>query len=149
MDVNEILTVAQTVAIISALLVTLYFALRQTKAFELDMEARVLTDLNEQMHRIGGIFIEHPELLSVISDGKRPKGPELPFTYYILFFCAHVYHMRERGLLQDNEWNGWRQWMRNAFHAGTLGTTWRDSNMESWIDPGFREFVKRELLAPD
>jgi hypothetical protein len=66
--------------------------------------------------------------------------------YYLLFFCAHIYHMRQRGILGDNEWSGWLQWMRNAFQFGTIGQSWKDSEMGSWFDPAFRDFVNSELV---
>lgn len=44
-------------AIIAALLVTLYFARRQIQALGVDLETRVLNDLDEKFHRIGEIFI--------------------------------------------------------------------------------------------
>jgi hypothetical protein len=145
---SDLLSVVQTIAIIAALLVTLYFSRRQMQAFTVDLETRVLNDLDEKFHRIGEIFIERPELVQSIYRTTAHVSSEVPFTYYVVFFCAHIYHMRQRGVLQDNEWEGWLQWMRNAFRLGTLGQSWTEANIGSWVDPAFREFVERELLAP-
>jgi len=32
---------------------------------------------------------------------------------------AYLYAMRQRKVLDDNEWAGWLQWMKYAFHRGT------------------------------
>jgi hypothetical protein len=143
----DLLSVVQTIAIISALLVTLYFSRRQMQAFTTDLETRVLNDLDEKFHRIGEILIDKPHLVHSIYRTPETPSAAVPFHYYVLFFCAHIFHMRERKILQDNEWTGWLQWMRNAFRFGELGQYWKDAEVETWFDPAFRTFVATELLA--
>jgi hypothetical protein len=144
---EDLLALVQTVAIIAALLITLYFSRRQMLALKVDLESRVLADINEQFHNIGQLFIERPELISAIHQSPYKVGPEIGFAYYVLYFCAHIFHMRQRGILADNEWTGWLQWMRNAFQQGTLASTWKEISMESWFDPAFAEFVRTDLLS--
>ena len=144
---SDLLSLVQTVAIIAALLVTLYFSRRQVQALAVDLETRVLNDIDEKFHRIGDVFLERPELIRLIYRTPGVVGPEVPLAYYVLFFCAHIFHMRQRKVLADNEWAGWRQWMANAFQYGTLAKDWKEGQMESWFDPAFREFVDREFLA--
>ena len=31
--------------------------------------------------------------------------------FYVLWTCAHAFAMRQRKVLDDNEWAGWLQWM--------------------------------------
>lgn len=143
----DLLSLVQTIAIIGALALTIYFSRRQIKAFEIDLETRVLNDLDEKFHRVGDILIERPELVQTIYRTPVTPGIDVPFSYYLLFFCAHIFHMRERGILRDNEWLGWFQWMKNAFEFGTLRTYWTEGRMESWFDRSFRDFVNRELLT--
>ena len=145
-DVAVVLSLAQTIAIIAALLLTLYFSRKQLEGFRIDLETRVLSDVDEKFHRIGEIFIEKPELVHTIYKTPEALGPDLPFTYYALFFCAHIFHMRQRGIMGTNEWTGWLQWMKNAFRYGTLANTWREAEMESWFDPDFQRFVREQLL---
>ncbi|MCI4363009.1 MAG: hypothetical protein L3K13_01705 [Thermoplasmata archaeon] len=142
----DLLSVVQTIAIIGALVMTVYFSRRQIQAFTTDLETRVLNDIDEKFHRIGEILIEKPHLVQSIYQTPTVTGADIPFTYYVLFFCAHLHHMRERKILQDNEWAGWLQWMRNVFQYGELGRQWVEAKMESWFDPSFREFVRTELL---
>ena len=145
---SDLLSLVQTVAIIAALVVTLYFSRRQVRALAVDLESRVLNEIDEKFHRIGEVFIERPELVSTIYRLPTTPDVEVPFTYSLLFFCAHIFHMRERHLLADNEWDGWFQWMRNAFAFGTIGRSWTEGRMGPWFDPAFQAFVEKELLRP-
>ncbi|MCI4318599.1 MAG: hypothetical protein L3J87_01565 [Thermoplasmata archaeon] len=148
----ELLTLVQTVAIIVAIVIAVYFSRRQIQALSADLEARVLNDLDEKLHRMGEIFMEKPEFVRVLYDAPPEPGPgsvfeaEAAFAYYVMFFCAHCFHMRQRGILGDNDWAGWLQWTKNAFQHGRLGKYWKEAEMNAWVDPAFREFVDREIL---
>ncbi|TLZ67908.1 MAG: hypothetical protein E6K09_04945 [Methanobacteriota archaeon] len=71
----------------------------------------------------------------------------MAFAFYVMFFCSHAYHMRQRGILSDNDWAGWLQWTKNAFRSGRLGKYWKEAEMQAWVDPAFREFINREVLG--
>jgi hypothetical protein len=141
------LAVAQTVAIIGALVLTLYFSQKQVKAQAADLETRVLNDLDEKAHHLVEIFVQKPELIRIIYNTPTGVTPEVPASYYVQFMCSHIYHMRQRGILGDNEWAGWLAWMKNAFRYGTIGDHWKEEEMAGWFDPAFRDFVDRELLG--
>lgn len=151
-DFSELLTLVQTVAIIIAIVIAVYFSRRQIQALTTDLEARVVNDLDEKLHRMGEIFIEKPEFVRILNDfpstgdNAANFGPETAFAYYVMFFCAHCFHMRQRGIISDNDWAGWLQWTRNAFHDGKLGKYWKEYEMSAWVDPAFREFVDREVI---
>jgi len=55
--------------------------------------------------------------------------------------------MRERNVLNDNEWTGWLLWMRNCFKYGTISEDWKQIQSERWLSPFFENFVTREILA--
>ena len=57
--------------------------------------------------------MEDPSIGKVI-DNQVPSR-ELAFLFYILWICSHAHAMRQRKVLDDNEWAGWLQWMRNCF----------------------------------
>jgi hypothetical protein len=144
---SELLTLVQTIAIIAALLVTLYFSQRQIRAMRVDLETRVLNDVDEKFHHIAEMFIERPELNRIVYQGPSGGGPEIPAAAYILYFCAHIFHMRQRGILSDNEWDGWLRWMHTSFQFGTIATMWKEHAVEEWFDPAFRRFVEHELVG--
>lgn len=71
---------------------------------------------------------------------------ELAFAYYILFICSHAYAMRQRKVLNDHEWTGWLQWMRNCFKYGTIGEQWEQIESERWFNPDFENFLNEEII---
>ncbi len=96
------------------------------------------------------MFMQDPELLNVVVKPPPSGFSRLePAAYYTFSICAHAYHMRERKVLGENEWAGWLQWMKNAFHQGTLVKYWKEERMDEWFDPAFRKFVNKELIPPN
>src|SRR5437879_10332721 len=59
----ELLTLVQTVAIIIAIVIAVYFSRRQIQALDTDTAARAMNDLDEKLHRMGATLIEDPEFL--------------------------------------------------------------------------------------
>jgi hypothetical protein len=49
--------------------------------------------------------------------------------------------MVQRKVLDDNEWAGWLQWMRNCFRKGTIKETWKQVESDRWFNP-FSELHK-------
>src|SRR3989441_2595103 len=78
----ELLTLVQTVAIIVAIVIAVYFSRRQIQALDTDTEARVMNDLDEKLHRIGEIFMENPEFVPVLNDDAAVSnfGAEVAFA---------------------------------------------------------------------
>jgi hypothetical protein len=66
-----------------------------------------VSDLNEKMHRLTQMAVERPELVRIISNIESDLTSETAYTYHILNTLAHVFHMRQRKVVNDNEWTGW------------------------------------------
>jgi hypothetical protein len=72
------------------------------------------------------------------------NSPEVAYPYDILFTFAHVFHMRQRKVLKDNEWTGWLRWMKSAFEHGSIMEIWQSTiEMEKWFDPASRNLSIR------
>jgi hypothetical protein len=72
--------------------------------------------MDERMHEITQMGVGQPELIKVLSNiPANYSSPEVAFAYYILYTSAHVFHMWQRGVLNDNEWTGWLRFMKSAF----------------------------------
>jgi hypothetical protein len=54
---------------------------------------------------------------------------EAAYTYHILYTFAHVFHMRQRKVVSDNEWTGWLRVMKSCFKQGKIREYW-ESNLE-------------------
>jgi hypothetical protein len=143
----EYFGMGEAIGIIATLFVILYFSRRQMQTLSVDIETKVLNDLDERMHELTRMGIERPELIRVVSKVESHWSSEVAYAYHILFTFAHVFHMRKRKLLSDNEWTGWLRWMKSAFDQGMIKEIWKDKiEMEKWFDPAFQEFVDKELI---
>ncbi|HYT43732.1 MAG TPA: hypothetical protein VEP90_15440 [Methylomirabilota bacterium] len=117
--ISDMLSIAQTVGIVGTLLIALFLSKREVRDLSIDIETKVLSDLDEKMHRLEEHLLERPELARVINN-VRSLSPEAVYAFDVLNVFSHAYDMRERKVLNDNEWFGWVEWMRNCFRLGTI-----------------------------
>ena len=54
----DILQIAQTIGTVGTLLITLYFSNRQIRGLSIDIETKVIRDLDEKMHRLEEHLLE-------------------------------------------------------------------------------------------
>ncbi|MGB8102456.1 MAG: hypothetical protein WCE96_12360 [Nitrososphaeraceae archaeon] len=142
----EIFGMAEAIALIGTLFVILYFSRKQAQSLSVDIETKVLNDLAERMHAQVEILIGRPQLTKVLSKVDE-QSPELAYAYDILFTFAHAFHMRQRKVLNDNEWTGWVRWYKSAFKEGRLMEIWQTTiEMEKWFDPAFHDFINTEIV---
>lgn len=143
---TEYFGMGEALGIIGTLFVILYFSRKQTQKLSVDIETKVLNDLAQRMHVLHQVLIESPQLIKVVSKVDT-NSPEVAYAYDILFTFAHVFHMRQRKVLSDNEWIGWLRWMKSAFEQGEIREIWESTiEMEKWFDPAFQQFVDKELI---
>ena len=126
---GDALSLAQTIGIIGTMVLTLYFSKRQIQSMSIDQQTKVLNDLDEKVRKMAELIIEKPSMQKVIYKLEKPSE-ELAFVYYILWICSHAYAMRERNVLNDEEWTGWLHWMKNCFKYGTIGEQWKQIQSE-------------------
>src|ERR687887_1102317 len=141
---SDMLSIAQTIGLVGTMVLTLIFSKRQIQSLSIDQQTRVLNDLDEKVRKMAEIIIEKPAMQKVIYELEKPSE-ELAFGYYILFICSHAYSMRQRKVLNEDEWTGWLQWMRNCFKYGTIGEQWKQIQSERLFNPAFEEFINREI----
>src|SRR5207247_9956468 len=140
-EFSDILSIAQTVGIIGTLLIALFLSRREVRDLTVDIETKVLSDLDEKMHRLEEHLLERPELASVINN-VRSLSPEAVYAFDVLNVFSHAYDM-----LNDNEWYGWVQWMRNCFRLGTIKQHWNRMQENHWYDPTFEDFINKQVIA--
>ena len=144
---TEYFGMGEAIGIIATMFVVLYFSRKQMEVLSVDIETKILNDLDERMHQITNIMIERPELIKVVSKVESDWSSDVAYAYHILFTFAHVFHMRTRKVLSDNEWTGWLRWMKSSFDQGMIKDIWKNKiEMEKWFDPAFQEFVDKELI---
>ncbi len=112
----------------------------------MDIETKILNDMDERIHGLTQMAVERPELIRVVNNVERDLSSDVAYSYHILYTFAHVYHMRQRGVVGDNEWTGWLRWMKSAFRHGTISEIWKNNvEVEKWFDPAFQQFINKEL----
>jgi hypothetical protein len=143
----EIFSMGEAAALIATLFVMLYFSKKQAQSLSVDIETKVLNDLAERMHAQVEILVERPQLIKVLNKVDA-ESSEMAYAYDILFTFAHAFHMRQRKVLNDNEWTGWIRWYRSAFKQGSLMEIWQKTiEMEKWFDPAFHDFINKEIVS--
>ena len=50
--ITDVLSIAQTVGIVGTLLIALFLSRREVRELSIDIETKVLSDLDEKMHRL-------------------------------------------------------------------------------------------------
>ena len=144
--ISDILSIAQTVGIIGTLIIALFLSRKDVRDLSIDIETKVLSDLDEKMHRLEEHLLERPELARVINN-VRSLSPEAVYAFDVLNVFSHAYDMRERKVLNDNEWFGWVQWMRNCFRLGTIKEHWNQMQENHWYDPTFEDIINKQVIA--
>ena len=93
--ITDVLSIAQTVGIVGTLLIALFLSRREVRELSIDIETKVLSDLDEKVHRLEEHLLERPELASVINN-VRSLSPERVYAFDVLNVFSHVYEMREK-----------------------------------------------------
>ena len=146
--IAEYFSTAEALGIVATLFVILYFSRKQMQALSADIETKILNDMDERIHDLTRMGVERPELIRVVNNVERDLSSDVAYSYHILYTFAHAYHMRQRGVVSDNEWKGWLRWMKSAFRHGTISQIWKNNiEVEKWFDPAFQEFIDKELVS--
>ena len=145
--IAEYFGMAEALGIIGTMFIVLYFSRKQMQSLSVDIQTKVLNDLDEKVRKMAEIIVEKPSMQKVIYKLENPSD-ELAFAYYILFICSHAYSMHQRNVLSEDEWTGWLQWMRNCFKYGTLSEQWKKLiQAERWFNPSFENFINKEIAS--
>jgi hypothetical protein len=56
-----------------------------------DIETKVLSDLDEKMHGLTQMAVEKPQLIRIVSNVESDLTEEIEFTYHLLHTFAHAY----------------------------------------------------------
>src|SRR5919199_6192313 len=122
--IAEYFGMAEALGIIATLFVILYFSRKQMQSLSVDIETKVLSDLDEKIHDLTQMAVEKPQLMRIVSNVESDLTEEIAFTYHLLHTFAHAYHMYQRKVVSDNEWTGWLRMMRSCFEQGKIREYW-------------------------
>lgn len=140
---SDILSLAQTIGIVGSLVMAVYFSKLEISHLSREFQTQVTSDLNERMHRIGEIIIEHPDLSKLLN---QTEPPEQVFAIYILSVYNQAFNMHRRKLVSEAIWTGWMQMMKSSFRDGTIGLHWEKINADSRFSSEFRHFINNTII---
>jgi hypothetical protein len=78
--VAELISLAEAVGIIATLFVIFYFSRREMKSVSIDIETKVLNDLDEKIHAMAEMTVHRPELTKILNKNQGNQSPELVFA---------------------------------------------------------------------
>ena len=139
----ELFEMGEAVGIIATFIVVLYYSRKDSQKLSIDIESKILNDLDDKMHNLSEITISNPELGEIFDKGAGSQSAKQACATYALNVFAHAYHMHQRGILKENEWNAWNRTIRSTFRKGTIGGYWRASEIETLLDPRLSKFYKQ------
>jgi len=99
--ISDMLSIAQTIGIVGTLLISLFLSKREVRDLSTDIETKVLSDLDEKVHRLEEHLLERPELARVINN-VQSLSPDRVYAFDVLNVFSHAYDMHERKVLNDN-----------------------------------------------
>src|SRR5919197_3428604 len=148
LGIAEYFGMAEALGIIATLFVVLYFSRKQMQSLSVDIETKVLSDLDEKIHNLTQMAVEKPQLIRIVSNvNESDLTEEIAFTYHLLHTFAHAYHLHQRKVVSDNEWTGWIRMMRSCFEHGKIREYWEGGlELEKWFDPAFEDFIDKEVV---
>jgi len=98
------------------------------------------------MRRLEEDLLERPDLARIINN-VQSLSPEGVYSFDVLNVFSHAHDMRERKVLNDNEWYSWVEWMRTCFRLGTIKENWKRIQESKWYYPAFEDFINNEVVA--
>src|SRR5919198_2442140 len=139
----------EAVGIVATFAMAFYYSRKQMQKLSVDIETKVLSDLDEKMNDLTHMAVEKPQLMTIVSYVDSDLTEEIPYSYHLLHTFAHAYHMYQRKVVSDNEWTGWLRMMRTCFEQGKIREYWESGlELEKWFDPAFEDFIDNEIVIP-
>jgi hypothetical protein len=98
----EIIGMGGALGIIGTMFIVLYFSMKQSQGFTVDIETKVLNDLNEKVRKMAEIIIEKPSMQKVMYKLEKPSE-ELAFAYYIysILTCQYFSSLLMKGIIPN------------------------------------------------
>ena len=145
LSIVDFFIILEAVGIIATLGVMLFYSRKQTKELSTNIESNILSDLDSKLHNLMEIAISKPEMIRVF-DKNQTQSPEQACAVYALNVFAYAFHMRQRGILKEDEWDGWVRTISEVFNKGSISEHWKKLDLETRFNPKFQSFINNEIL---
>ena len=81
----------EAVGIVATLFVSFFYSRKQMQKLSVDIETKVLSDLDEKMNDLTHMAVERPQLIRIVSNVESDLSEEIADTYHLLHTFAHAY----------------------------------------------------------
>ena len=139
--------ISEAIGIVGAFFVGFYYSRKQMQKLSIDIESKILNDIEDKLYRIAEMTVSEPELAEIMDRDAKKRGSKVAFAMTTLNIWSFAFHMHQRKVLRDNEWNGLLRAMKAAFRGGTIGDYWKIVEPEKWFDPEFEDFINNEIIG--
>ena len=137
----------EAVGIVLTFIFSLYYSRKQMQKLSVDIETKILSDLDDKVNDLTRMIVEKPHLMRIVSNVESDVTEEMAFTYHLLHTFAHAYHLHQRKVVSDNEWSGWLRRMKSSFKQGQIREYWKSNiELDKWFYPSFSEFIDKEIV---
>ena len=147
LTIIDYFVIGEAIGIVGAFLVGFYYSRKQMQKLSIDIESKILNDLEDKLHHIVEMTVSEPELAEIMDRDAKKRGSKVAFAMTVLYIWSFAFHMHQRKVLRDNEWNGFLRSMKAAFRDGTIGDYWKIVEPEKWFDPEFQKFIDNEIAG--
>ena len=86
----------EAVGIVLTFIFSLYYSRKQMQKLSVDIETKILSDLDDKVNDLTRMIVEKPHLMRIVSNVESDVTEEMAFTYHLLHTFAHAYHMYQR-----------------------------------------------------
>ena len=80
---TEYFGMGEAIGIIATMLVVLYFSRKQMEALSVDIETKILSDLDLRIREITRLMIDRPELIKAVSKVESNWSSDVAYSYHI------------------------------------------------------------------
>jgi hypothetical protein len=96
--VSELISLEEALGIIGTLFVLFFFSRKEMRSLSIDIETKVLNDLDEKIHGMAEMLVHRPELVKLLNKNQPNLTPELVFfILYLVYVLSCVSHAPEEG----------------------------------------------------
>ena len=147
LTIVDYFVMGEAVGIVSTFIATLYYSRKQMQKVSMDIESKILNDLDDKMHNLSELSIARPELAEIFNREAGSQSPKDACAMYALNVFSYSFRMHKRKILRENEWNGWLRTIRTAFKEGTIEDYWKDSELEHGLILNFKNLSIMKYLS--
>ncbi len=85
MALVDFFVMGEAVGIVATLFVSFYYSRKQMQKLSLDIETKLLNDMDERLHETTRMGVERPELIRVVNKVEGYHSADVAYAYHILY----------------------------------------------------------------